>query len=371
MSRTKIGLIGAGGVANFHLRALAEIEDAEVVAIVDIVRSRAEAAAQRYGITRVHDDYQQLLSDPGVEAVIVCTPTGMHAAPTIAALKAGKHVMVEKPMDAHLEAAREMVETAHRHERILMVALKLRFHPFVLAAREVVESGTLGKIYYAEAVAGRRRGNPGGSFVRKEMAGFGATADLGIYALDTALHLMGHPHPMAVSAVTSDHVSKNASRVMGQWAVDTSMMDVEDFAAAWIRFDNGARLVLKSSWAMNLDNLGGTFFLGEKAGLRIGVHEVQGDGPDGVKVFRDEFGTMTDVELKNVPNVDGEELFRREDRAFVAAVKTGGPSPIDPEGVLLTNVIIQAIIDSAAAGGREIEVDAGQSAAAGGSMSAA
>ena len=356
MSRTRLGMIGAGWVANYHLGALADVADSEVVAIADVVRSPAEATAQRHGIPRVYDSHDQLLADPDVEAVIVCTPTGMHAAPTIAALRAGKHVMVEKPMDAHLAGAREMVETARERERILMVALKLRFHPFVIAAREIVDSGALGRIYYAEAVAGRRRGNPGGSFVRREMAGFGATADLGIYALDTALHLMGHPRPVAVSAITSDHVSKNAAPVHGEWGGDKSRMDVEDFAAAWIRFENGARLVLKSSWAMNLDNLGGTFFLGEKAGMRVGVHEVQGDGPDGIRVFRDEFGAMTDVELKHIPDIDNAELFRREDRAFVAAVRSGGPSPIDPEGVLLTNVIIQAIIDSAAAGGREVEL---------------
>src|SRR5205085_2496903 len=99
----------------------------------------------------------------------------------------------------------------------------------VLAAKRIVDSGTLGPIYYAETVASRRRGTPGGSFIRKEMAGFGASADLGIYALDTALYLMGHPRPLGVSAVISDHISKNAAPVAGQWAVDTTSMDVEDF----------------------------------------------------------------------------------------------------------------------------------------------
>jgi hypothetical protein len=106
---------------------------------------------------------------------------------------------------------------------------------------------------------------------------------------------------------------------------------------------------------MHMDSLGGTFFLGTKAGLRIGIGEVR--GPEvGVTVYRDEFGAMTNATVEQVRPLQGIELFRRENAAFADAVREGKPSPIDPNGMLLTNVIIQGAIDSSEVGGVEIEV---------------
>jgi predicted dehydrogenase len=348
-------LIGTGGIAQTHCRAIADLEGVQVVAASDIVPENVERTAERWGIPHVFTDYDAMLHAVELDGVVVCTPTAVHAPPTIAALRAGVHVLCEKPMEATLGAATEMVRTAHQTGKNLMVALKLRYSPQVIVAKNVVDSGTLGEIYYAECVADRRRGNPGGSFIRKATAGFGAGADIGVYALDTALHLMGHPKPVAVSAITSNYVSLHSAPIIGQWGRNIDQTEVEDFAAAWVRFENGARLVFKTSWCMHMDSLGGTFFLGTRGGLRIGVGEVRGP-EEGVTVYRDEFGALTDVKIQNVRSVEGIELFRRENAAFAEAVREGRPSPIDPEGMLLTNVIIQGVIDSAAAGGREVEV---------------
>ena len=97
------------------------------------------------------------------------------------------------------------------------------------------------------------------------------------------------------------------------------------------------------------------FFLGTKAGLRIGVSEVKGP-EEGVWVYRDEFGTLTNTNAQFMRPLQGIELFKRENAAFAEAIREDKPSPIDPDGMLLTNVIIQGVIDSAAAGGREVEV---------------
>jgi predicted dehydrogenase len=353
---TTIGLIGAGGIAQTHLRTLAAIPDVKVAAVADIDLEAAQRTAARWEIPDVHQDYRELVSRGDIEGVLVCTPTAVHAPPAIAALEAGKHVLVEKPMEATLAAAAEMVRAAHRSGRILMCALKLRFSPQLAAARRIVDSGALGHVYYGETIADRRRAMSGGSFVRRDLAGLGVTADLGIYALDTALYVLGHPKPVAVSAVMSNAIGRTAETVYGAWSrYPLPDLDVEDFAAAWIRFEDGMRLVLKTSWSLNMDTLGGTFFLGERAGLRIGVLEVKGT-ETGVFLFRDEFGAMTKVQLDNVDFRDNQELFAREDRAWIEAIRTGSPSPIDPDGVLLTNVIIQGIVDSASAGGREVEV---------------
>jgi predicted dehydrogenase len=347
MKTIKLGLIGAGGIAQAHCRAMADIDGVEIVAASDLVKENVERTANRWGISKTFTDYNEMLKMDELDGVVVCTPTAVHAPPTIAALKAGKHVLCEKPMEASLAAATEMVGTAHETGKILMVALKLRYSAQVIKAKEIIDAGTLGDIYYAETVADRRRGNPGGSFVRKATAGFGAAADIGVYALDTALYLMGHPKPVAVSGITSNYLSLHNT-----WNPSLKKTEVEDFAAAWVLFDNGARLVFKTCWCMNMDSLGGTIFLGTKAGLRIGVSEVRGP-KEGVTIYRDEFGQPTDI---SVPTGRSGDFFRSEDAAFADAVREGKPSPIDPDGMLLTNVIIQGAIDSSEAGGREIEV---------------
>lgn len=350
MEKVKLGIIGAGGIAQVHCRVLTEMDGVELVAVSDIVEANARRTAGRWGIPNVYTDYEEMLQKEELDGVVVCTPTARHAQPTIAALKSGRHVLCEKPMDASLEAATEMVRTAHEMDKILMVAIKFCYSPQLIVARRIVEEGTLGDIYYAECVLDRRRGNPGRSFIYKDTAGLGVAADLGVYALYDALFVMGFPKPVAVAGITSNYISRHSEPVISQWAPNLQDTEVEDFAAAWVRFENGTRLVFKTSWCMHMDTLGGNFFLGTKAGLRL----KQDTGE--LVVYRDEFGALTDVIVHDLPKVEGIELFRREDAAFVEAVREGKPSPIDPDEMLLTDVIIQGVIDSNAAGGREVEV---------------
>ena len=347
MKTVKLGLIGAGGISQAHCQTMASIEGAEIIAVSDLVQANLDRAKENWGISETFNDYNEMLEMDELEAVLVCTPTGVHGAPTVAALKAGKHVLCEKPMEAKLGSATEMVRAAHENGKILMVALKLRYSPQVIKAKEIVDTGALGDIYYVETVADRRRGNPGGSFIRKATAGLGAAADIGIYALDTALYLMGHPKPVAVSGIASNELSLNNT-----WNPALKETEVEDFAVGWVLFDNGARMVFKTCWCMNMDSLGGTIFLGKQAGLRLGVMEVRGP-QEGVTVYGDEDGQIKDETFTEFESVD---VFQREDQAFIDAVREDKPSPIDPDGVLLTNVIIQGVIDSSEAGGREIEV---------------
>ena len=347
MKTVKLGLIGAGGISQAHCRTMASIEGAEIIAVSDLVQANLDRAKENWGISKTFNDYNEMLEMDELEAVLVCTPTGIHGAPTVAALNAGKHVLCEKPMEAKLGPATEMVRAAHENGKILMVALKLRYSPQVIKAKEIVDTGALGDIYYVETVADRRRGNPGGSFIRKATAGLGAAADIGIYALDTALYLMGHPKPVAVSGIASNELSLNNT-----WNPALKETEVEDFAVGWVLFDNGARMVFKTCWCMNMDSLGGTIFLGKQAGLRLGVMEVRGP-QEGVTVYGDEDGQIKDETFTEFESAD---VFQREDQAFIDAVREDKPSPIDPDGVLLTNVIIQGVIDSSEAGGREIEV---------------
>ncbi len=340
MQPLKMGLIGAGGIAQAHMRALAGVEEIQVVAVADIAKERAEATAKRFGIPQVFEDYHQILEMDDVEAVNITTYNQAHCAPTVDALHAGKHVLVEKPMAATLADATAMTKAAHETGKILMVALKTRYSPHRQAAKTIVDSGALGDIYYAEAVAARRCGIPGGSFIRKDTAGIGTVADIGVYALDEVLHLMGHPKPIAVSGIANNILGTQYCKpVAGCWKWVPEDLEVEDFGVAAVRFENGALMIFKTSWIMHMDSLGGNILLGTKGGLKMNP----------LTVYRHEFGMLTDV-TPQVSGVQDVDLFRLENLGFAEAIRAGKPSPIPPEEMLLTNVIIQGLIDSAATG---------------------
>ena len=314
MRTVKIGLIGAGGIAQTHLRALRAVEGIEVVAICDIMKERAERSAKEFGIPRALTDYQELLAMDEIEAVSITTYNQAHCAPTVDALRAGKHVMVEKPMAATLEDATTMTKVAHETGKILMVALKTRYSPHMITAKRIAESGELGNIYYAESVACRRNGIPGwssGSFTRKETAGLGAVADIGVYSLDASLYVMGHPKPVAVSGIANNLLGTQYSKpVIGGWEWDPSLLSVEDFGAGSVRFEDGRMMIFKTCWIMHMDSLGDTLFLGTKGGMRLNP----------LTVYHDEWGVTNDVHV-NAPKVEDIELFKSENLAFADAMR--------------------------------------------------
>jgi predicted dehydrogenase len=319
----------------------------EFVAIADIDAARVEATAKKWNIPHTYTDYCEMLEKEDIEAVVVTTYNQAHRGPTVDALKAGKHVLVEKPMAATLEDAAAMTRASHETDKLLMVALKSRYSETWQAAKGIMSSGALGDIYYSETVAARRCGIPGfsDSFIKKETAGIGAVADIGVYSLDEALWLMGHPKPVSVSGIANNTLGKSHKPVRGSWKWDPENLSVEDFGVAWVRFDNGAAMVFKTTWIIHMDEIGGTFFLGTKAGLKM--HPLT--------VFRHEWGLMTDTQVKGIQEVEDIELFRREEIAFANAIRDGKPSPIPADEMIYTNVIIQGLIDSSAAG-HEVQV---------------
>ncbi len=344
MKRLKIGLIGTGGIAQVHMRALAKTEQIEVVAVCDIVEEKAQRTAKEFGVPHVFTDYHDILEMDEIEAVNICTWNQAHKDPAVDALHAGKHVLVEKPMAATLVDAAAMTKAVHETGLVLMVGVQPRFGSARMTAKSIVDAGTLGDIYYAEAVACRRCGIPGGSFLAKETGGIGTTADIGVYALDEALHLMGHPKPVAVSGIANNMLgTKYASQAMGCWKWDPEALEVEDFGAASVRFENGAFLVFKTSWVMNMDSLGHTLVLGTKAGIKMNP----------LTLFTQDYNRLIDI--TPAPAGKDGDLFLAKNMAFAEAIWEGTPSPVPAEEMLITNVIIQGLIDSAAAG-REVEV---------------
>jgi predicted dehydrogenase len=349
MSTLKLAIVGAGAISGAHLRALSTVDHIEVVAIADIDLSRAENRAAEFGIPHTYVDYQEMIDKEDAEAVSVLTWNEAHAAPSIYALEAGKHVLVEKPMAATLDDAVAMTQAAKKSDKLLMVGLKARYGDDRIVAQTIADSGVLGDIYYGESGGFGRLGLPGGSFITKETAGIGVVGDWGVYSLDATLCLMGHPKPVAVSGVANNFLGKDYSPIFGArhhgGDFSPELLSVEDFGAAWVRFDTGAVITFKAAWISHLSGSGSPFLLGTKAGLKL--HPLT--------LYRWEFGMLTDTQPMNYKDTEPIEQFRRENVAFAEAIAKGLPSPIPAEQLLLTNVIMQGLVDSAAVG-HEIEV---------------
>lgn len=208
----KIGIIGSGGIAHAHARAYQRLPDVEMVAVADIVPGRAEEFAAEFGIPQWFESHQALLALDEIEAVSVCTYNQAHRAPTVDALRAGKDVLVEKPLAFSLDDAVAMIRAAKETGKILHTGFWQRWQPNVQTARQIAQSGELGDVYYAQMIGGRRHGIPGGTFMRRETAGAGPVVDIGCYNLDTFMFVLDSPRPVSVTALVSDRMGKSVAR---------------------------------------------------------------------------------------------------------------------------------------------------------------
>lgn len=254
--KIRVGVIGTGGIANgAHLPGYSNIPDeVEIFALCDIDPAALEKTSAKYPDAKhKFEDYHDLLAMPEIDAVSVCTPNVAHYQPTVDALKAGKHVICEKPIAINAVQAAEMAATARKEGKILQIGFNQRFGPNNLALKRFIDAGELGDIYYARAHSLRVRGIPGwGVFIDKSKQGGGPLIDIGVHILDLTLWLMGHPKPIAASGATYQKFGKRDDVVgfMGQW--DTEKFTVEDLSVGMIRFENGATISLEASFVANI-----------------------------------------------------------------------------------------------------------------------
>lgn len=344
----RVGIVGTGGISRAHHRAYTSVDGFEIVAVCDIFKEKALLAAESWGVPKKHvfTSYNKMLEMNEIDTVSVCTYNQAHRRPTVAALNAGKHVFCEKPMAATLADATAMVRAAKASGKILQIGVKSAFSSSVQFSKKVVDEGILGDIYYSESTGCRRRGTPGRTFIYKKTAGAGAIVDIGIYNLHNSLYVMGYPKPERVSAITEDYISLQDPRFKDK-------MDVEEFGAAWIRFENGGVMVFKISWAVHQNSLGNSFCLGKNAGISFSGPTVFADSyskelqklvkSEGLTAIPDPPEGMTTIRFNGFPKVD---VWNAQMTAFRDAVLADNPSPLPPEGVLLTNVIMDGIFRS-------------------------
>lgn len=249
MKKLRVGVIGLG-MGSGHVRNFQSHPDAEVVAVADVDKAKLESKGAELGIEKRYSDPLEMIKKEKLDIVAVAVPNKFHKPLTIAALEAGCHVLCEKPMAMNTKEAEEMLAVAKKCKKRLMINFSFRFSPQSFALKKEVESGILGKIYYARTVWLRRRGMPGfgGWFGQKKLAGGGPVIDLGVHRLDLALWLMDYPKPVWVMANTFNHIAAPKAKASGK------AFDVEDMGVASIKFENGAMLSLEASWAGNTKN---------------------------------------------------------------------------------------------------------------------
>lgn len=343
--KLKVGVIGAGGIAGAHIKRLQTIEDVEVHAVCDIREGAAKQKADEFNIPQVFKDYKDLLKLKAVKAVSVCTPNFFHAEPTIAALKAGKHVIVEKPMAMNVREAKAMVDAAKKARKVLVVGFQLRYNPNAQMLKRAVDDGKLGKVLYARCQAMRRRGIPNwGVFGRKELQGGGGMIDLGVHILECAHYVMGKPEPITASGQCYTYLGNKKSDVLSVWpGWDYRTYNVEDLAVGMIRFQNGATLVIESSFVAHIEkNVFNFQVMGEKGG---GTY-------DPPRLFTDMAGTMFNLEPAFLGKQEAWDVKMRD---WVDAIRTG-KKPLAPgEDGLVVQKMLNGIYRSAELG-KEVRI---------------
>jgi predicted dehydrogenase len=213
MAKVRFAIVGMG-IGQANGKAIAQDPRGEVVALCDLDRARMEEFAEELpGPVKQNADYQEMCRDREIDAVFVGTPNQLHVPVALAAVAAGKHVMVTKPLSDSEAAARQLVEAAEAAGVVNMMSLSIRFDGDVQYMGGLARRGDLGRIYYARARSVRRSGIPdwGAHFIRE---GGGAFRDMGVHVLDSAWWLAGTPEPVTALGVSGAHFGP---RGLGYW----------------------------------------------------------------------------------------------------------------------------------------------------------
>lgn len=229
----RIAFSGTGHISQIHARAARSIDGLELAAVVNHKPGSMASYAEEFGIKRQYTTVEDLLSAGDVDILVVSTPNYLHAPQTIAALEAGLHVMVEKPMAMNSAEAERMLRASERSGARLMVAHCWRFDEEVNWVKDQIDAGRLGEVLRTKGCGVHVNWGPSGWFVEARYAGGGALADMGIHAIDVARYFLGDPQPQSVYARLS---------------TDYTAGDVDDSGTIWINWRGGASSIVESGW---------------------------------------------------------------------------------------------------------------------------
>ena len=344
----KVGVIGCGTIANAaHIPSYMKNADVEIKYFCDIIPERAQAAVEKYGCGAAVTDYHDVINDPEIDAISVCTPNRMHPVITIDALRAGKNVLCEKPAARTYAEVEQMVQAQRETGKILVIGVVNRFNDSVRKIKQYIDEGRLGTVHHVYVSFRQHRSIPGlgGAFTTKARSGGGALIDWGVHYLDIVMYCTGDPQPKTVSAKAFSKLGVDMPNYVyeGMWAEDTKDLngtyDVDDFVTGFVRTE-GPTITFNGAWAQNI-GIGEAYidFIGTKAGARLTY------GGD-FTVYTTSCGSLCEFK----PKFKSKPHFQEEIDAFVRCIQTGEKLPSHIDQAIITAKMMQAMYDSSEAG---------------------
>ena len=341
--KLRLAIIGCGGISETHIQAMSKIPEFEIVAGCDIKPERLKVMKEKYGITAGYEKWDDLLAEVKPDAVSVCTPNGVHAPATIAALNAGCHVITEKPMAMSPAECEEMIAAAKANGKKLVVGFQFRYHPTTQMLVRARDEGQFGDILYVKCQALRRRGIPNwGVFGQKELQGGGPMIDIGVHVIEMAHYMMGSPRPVAATGNCWTYMGNKPSDVVSPWPNwDWKTYTVEDLAIGHIRFDNGAIMQIETSFCAHIkQDVWNVNLMGTKGGATW----------DPAAIYSDRAGTMVNTTPGFLPTAGFDVLFVSKLRNFAEGVLYDKPLEAPGEAGLAVQKILDGVYRSAEAG---------------------
>lgn len=327
--RLRLGIVGAGAITQVgHLPALKRLKEIEVVGLCDNDRPKARALADRFGIPDVFDDIGELVETDALDALLICTPNHLHESHVLAALAAGLHVFVERPMALTVAGSNRIIKAAAKKQRVVMVGANHRYRPDVQMIRSFVQSGELGDLESIRAwwFLAREGRTSLGWRQKREQAGGGAMLDLGLGLLDLSLWMAGFPKVTRVTAVLPDKTTKG----------------VEPSGTAMVALEGGSAIHLDTSWR----------FVGPGERFGIALRSSAGSARIApLAIWKNFHGVTQDVapsgaHSRETPFALG---VRAQWAHFVACVRGAAPAP-DLAEQITTLEVLEAIYASAESG---------------------
>lgn len=325
MEKTKIGVIGLGGVAQLvHLPNLLKHPNVEITAVAEINKNRLQTISEKFNIKQKYSSYKDLLEKSNVDAVIIATPTSTHKDIAIDCLQAGKDVLVEKPLARTYLEAKQINDTAKKSKKILMVGMNLRYRPDTMILRSLMNSNEIGEPFYVKCGWIRKQSSSEKWFTRKEQSGGGVIIDLGIHMLDMSLWLLGYPEISSVATTNFYHYTKS----------------VEDTSISCIKCKNSAVINLEVSWSLPVEK--NHFFFdvfGTKGSFSSNPFRLY-------KKIENDYINLTPTQVDS-PSVLFKKSYFNELKSFIGAINGLNPVFSSGEEAVHRMKVIEAMYDSA------------------------
>ena len=325
--KTKVGVIGLGGIAQLvHLPILAKLDNAVVTSVAEINKSRLITLADKFNVKERYKDYKELLEKSDVDAVIISTPTASHKDIAIDCLKAKKDILVEKPLARNYTEAKQVVDTAKKNKRKIMVGMNLRYRPDAMLLRSLLGTGEIGTPFYIKCGWIRRQSSDEKWFTQKEQSGGGVIIDLGILLLDLALWLFDYPSIASVSTQNFMHNTKN----------------VEDTSVTMLKCKSSTLITMETSWSLPIDR--DLFYLnvyGSKGFATLNPFRVY-------RRFDDQVMDLTPSQKESSTTLF-KKSYLNELKSFIGAIRGLNPVFSSGEDALMRMKILEAMYNSSKA----------------------